>query len=174
VATPEPTSAGRRGPELRNAWRRWSSTQQVDETRDHVPRGSTGAHLSNEVRSGAAGHLVAPKSTFTGSCDLKLQLTWQRVDTRPALYLYLELIYGGRCRQLLLAFLYRSLNPQLMEITMVFAPRCAKRTCKWIVSPTLPPSHVASLRVTTPSIESSQVLDPCAFVLEELFWTDGG
>jgi hypothetical protein len=27
VAAPEPTSAGRRGPELRNAWRRQSSTQ---------------------------------------------------------------------------------------------------------------------------------------------------
>jgi hypothetical protein len=36
VATPEPTSAGRRGPELRNAWRRRSSTQQRDEARGHV------------------------------------------------------------------------------------------------------------------------------------------
>jgi hypothetical protein len=36
VATPEPTSAGRRGPELRNVCRHHSSTQQGDEAQGHV------------------------------------------------------------------------------------------------------------------------------------------
>jgi hypothetical protein len=36
VAAPEPTSAGRRGPELRNAWWRQSSTQYGDDARGHV------------------------------------------------------------------------------------------------------------------------------------------
>jgi hypothetical protein len=72
VAAPEPTSAGRRGPELRNTWRCRSSTQQGDETRDHGPRGSTGAHLSKEVRSGAAGHMAAPEPTSIGRCGPKI------------------------------------------------------------------------------------------------------
>jgi hypothetical protein len=74
VAASEPTSAGRRGPELRNTWQRWSSTQQGGEARGHVTRGSTGAHLSKEVRSGATGHGVAPEPTSVGRCGPKLQL----------------------------------------------------------------------------------------------------
>jgi hypothetical protein len=72
VAAPEPTSTGRRGLELRYAWRRRSSTQQGDETRGHGARGSTGAHLSKEVRSGAVGHMAAPEPTSTGRCGPKL------------------------------------------------------------------------------------------------------
>jgi hypothetical protein len=53
VAAPEPTLAGRRGPKMRNTWHRRSSTQQVGKTRGHETCGSTGAHLSREVRSGA-------------------------------------------------------------------------------------------------------------------------
>jgi hypothetical protein len=67
------------------------------------PRGSTGAHLSKEVRSGAAGHVAALKPTSTERCCLKLQLTWQRLDARPAPCLDLELVCGGTrssgCRQ---------------------------------------------------------------------------
>jgi hypothetical protein len=44
-------------------------------TRSHGTRGSTGAHLGREVRSGAAGHVVAPEPTSAERCDLKLQLT---------------------------------------------------------------------------------------------------
>jgi hypothetical protein len=103
VAAPEPTSTGRRGPELRNVWLRRSSTQQGDEDRGHGPRGSTGAHLSKEVRSGAAGHVVAPELTSAGRCGPKLQLAWQRMDARPAPCLDLELVCGGTrfsgCRQ---------------------------------------------------------------------------
>jgi hypothetical protein len=51
VAAPEPTSIGRRGPELRNK-------------------------LSREVRSGAVGHMAAPELTSAGRCDPKLQLAW--------------------------------------------------------------------------------------------------
>jgi hypothetical protein len=75
VAAPEPTSAGRRGPKLRNAWQRRSLTQQGDEARGHGPRGSTGAHLNKEVRSGAVEHVAAPKPTSAGRCGPKLQLT---------------------------------------------------------------------------------------------------
>jgi hypothetical protein len=47
-----------------------------------------------EVRSGTARHMVAPEVTSAGRCDLKLPLTWQRVDTRSAPYLNLELVSG--------------------------------------------------------------------------------
>jgi hypothetical protein len=94
VAAPEPTSTGRQGPELRNAWRRRSSTQQEDEAQGHGPRGSTGAHLSKEVRSRATGHMAAPEPTSVGRYSLKLQLMWQHVDARPAPCLNLELVCG--------------------------------------------------------------------------------
>jgi hypothetical protein len=103
MAAPELTSAGRRGPELRNAWRRRSSTHQGDEAQGHGPRGSTGAHLSKEARSGAMGHAVALKPTSVGRCGPKLQLTWQRMDARPTPCLHLEIVCGGTrssgCRQ---------------------------------------------------------------------------
>jgi hypothetical protein len=103
MAAPEPTSAKRRGPELRNTWQRRSSTQQGGEARGHVTRGSTGAHLSKEVRSGAAGHVVVPEPTSAERCGPKLQLAWQRVNARPAPCLDLELVCGGTrssgCRQ---------------------------------------------------------------------------
>jgi hypothetical protein len=69
-----------------------------------VTRGSTRAHLSKEVRSRAAGHMVAPEPTSAERCGLKLQLVWQRVDARPTTCLDLELICGGTrssgCRQM--------------------------------------------------------------------------
>jgi hypothetical protein len=103
VAALEPTSTGRRGPELRNVWRRQSSTQQGDKAQGHGPHGSTGAHLSKEVMSGAVGHMVAPKPTSAERYGSKLQLMWQRVDTHLAPCLDLELVCGGirssGCRQ---------------------------------------------------------------------------
>jgi hypothetical protein len=74
-------------PELRNAWWRRSSTQQGDEAQSHGPCGSTGAHLSKEVRPRAAGHVVAPEPTSTGRCGPKLHLARQRVDACPAPWL---------------------------------------------------------------------------------------
>jgi hypothetical protein len=74
VAALEPTLVGRQGLKLRNTWQRQSSTQQGGEARGHRARGSTGAHLSNVVRSGAVGHVAASKPTSTGRCGLKLQL----------------------------------------------------------------------------------------------------
>jgi hypothetical protein len=47
------------------------------------------------VRSGTAGHAVASEPTSAGRCGLKIQLTWQRVDTRYAPCLDLELVCGG-------------------------------------------------------------------------------
>jgi hypothetical protein len=72
VAAPEPTSVGRRGPELRNMWQDWSSTQQGGEARGHVTHGSTEAHLSKEVMSGVVGHVVALEPTSAGRCGPKL------------------------------------------------------------------------------------------------------
>jgi hypothetical protein len=121
MAASEPISVGRRGPELSNTWQRWSSplreaepramghmaapepTQQGGEAWGHETRGSTGVHLSKEVRSGVAGYVVAPEPTSAGRCGPKLQLTWQRVNARPAPCLDLELVCGGSrssvCRQ---------------------------------------------------------------------------
>jgi hypothetical protein len=60
--------------------------------RGHGTRGSTGTHLSREVRSETAGHVAAPERTSGGRCGPKLQLKWQRVDVRPTTYLDLEFI----------------------------------------------------------------------------------
>jgi hypothetical protein len=92
VAAPEPTSVGWRGLELRNTWQCRSSTQQGGKAQGHRPRDSTGAHLSKEVRSRAAGHVTAPEPTSVGRCGPKLQLAWQRVDAHPAPCLDLELV----------------------------------------------------------------------------------
>jgi hypothetical protein len=74
----------------------WSAgyRQQGSEVRGHGPRGSTGAHLSKEVRSGVAGHVAPPEPTSAGRCGPKLQLVWQHVDARTVPYLDLELICG--------------------------------------------------------------------------------
>jgi hypothetical protein len=76
VATPEPTSVGRRGPELRNTWHRRSSTQQGGETQGHRTHGSTGAHLGRKARSGTAGHMKVPELTSIGRRGWVLQGTW--------------------------------------------------------------------------------------------------
>jgi hypothetical protein len=55
---------------------------------------NTGCY-SNEARSRAMGHMAAPEPTSAGRCGLNLQLTWQRVDARPAPCLDLELVCGG-------------------------------------------------------------------------------
>jgi hypothetical protein len=59
-----------------------------------MTRGSTGAHLSKEVRSGAVGHVAAPEPTSVGRCGLNLQLAWQHVVAHPTPYLDLELVCG--------------------------------------------------------------------------------
>jgi hypothetical protein len=78
VAALEPTSTGRRGPEQRDTWQRWSSPQQGGEVWGRGTRGSIGAHLSREARSGAVGHMVAPEPTLSGRRCLRPRDTWQR------------------------------------------------------------------------------------------------
>jgi hypothetical protein len=95
VAASEPTSVGRRGPELSNMWHHPSLTQQVCEVRGHGTRDSIRAHLSKEVMSGATGHVVALEPTSVGRYGPKLQLTWQRVDAHHTSCLDLELVCGG-------------------------------------------------------------------------------
>jgi hypothetical protein len=87
--------SGRQSPEPWDTWQRRSSPRQGGEVRSYGPRGSTGAYLSKEVRSGAAGHMAALKPTSAGRCGPPLQLTWQCVDARPTPCLVLELVCGG-------------------------------------------------------------------------------
>jgi hypothetical protein len=62
----EPTSIGKRGPELRDTWQRRSSSQQGGEVRVRETRGNAGAHLDREARSRVAGHVAAPEPTSAG------------------------------------------------------------------------------------------------------------
>jgi hypothetical protein len=55
VATPEPTSVGRRGTELRNT--RQYRSSPLREVRPGQ-RGRTGAHLDRKARSGAEKHMA--------------------------------------------------------------------------------------------------------------------
>jgi hypothetical protein len=79
VVVTEPTSVGRRGPELRDTWQCQSSplgeaesgamghvavlelSSRGGRTRSHGTCGSAGAHVSREVRSGAEECVVAPE-----------------------------------------------------------------------------------------------------------------
>jgi hypothetical protein len=81
VAAPEPTSVGRRGPELRNTWQRWSSPlgEADPGVMGHVAASEPrrGPELRNtwqrrisllgETEPGAMGHVVAPEPTLVGS-----------------------------------------------------------------------------------------------------------
>jgi hypothetical protein len=86
--------SGRQSLEPWDTWQRQSPPRQGGEVQSYGPCGSTRAHLNKEVRSGAMGHIAAPKPTSTGRCGLPLQLTWQRVDACPVPCLDLELVCG--------------------------------------------------------------------------------
>jgi hypothetical protein len=58
-------------------------------------RGDPGAAPGWAAGAGAAGHVAAPKPTSAGRRGPELQFAWRRMDTRPALYLDLELVCGG-------------------------------------------------------------------------------
>jgi hypothetical protein len=87
--------SGRQSPKPWDTWQHGSSPRQGGKYRSRETRGSAGAHLSKEVRSRAAGHMVAPEPTSAGRCGPKLQLMWQCMDARPAPCLDLELVCGG-------------------------------------------------------------------------------
>jgi hypothetical protein len=72
VAAPKPTSAGRCGPETLDKWQHQSSLQLGGEAWSHFTRGSVGAHLSREARSGAIGHVAASEPISTGRSGLEL------------------------------------------------------------------------------------------------------
>jgi hypothetical protein len=59
VATPEPSSAVRRGPEPQDTWQHRSPARQRGEVWGCKTHGSTGALLGREARSGAVGHAAA-------------------------------------------------------------------------------------------------------------------
>jgi hypothetical protein len=73
---------------------------QGGEVWGHGTRGSAGAQLYGEVRSGdgghvATGHVTTTEPTTVRRCGPKLQLTWHRVDAHPTPYIDLELVCGG-------------------------------------------------------------------------------
>jgi hypothetical protein len=57
-------------------------------------RGGPGATSGWAAGAGAVGHVAAPKPTSAERRGPELQLAWQRVDTRPAPCLDLELVWG--------------------------------------------------------------------------------
>jgi hypothetical protein len=58
-------------------------------------RGGPGAASGWAAGAGAAGHVAAPVPTSAGRQGPELQLAWQRVYTRSAPCLDLELVCGG-------------------------------------------------------------------------------
>jgi hypothetical protein len=69
-------------------------SSQGGRARSHGARGSAGAHLNREMRSGAEEHGVTLEPTSAGRCGLKLQFAWQCVNASSVSYLDLELVYG--------------------------------------------------------------------------------
>jgi hypothetical protein len=67
MAASELNSARRRGPGPRDTWQHRSPPRQEGEVRGCRTRGSTGAHLDREERSGATGYVAARGCT---SCSL--------------------------------------------------------------------------------------------------------
>jgi hypothetical protein len=60
-----------------DTWQRWSPSPLGGEVRSHMTRGSVGAHLSREARSGAVGHVAAPEPTSAERRGLEPEDTWQ-------------------------------------------------------------------------------------------------
>jgi hypothetical protein len=87
--------SGSQSSEPWDTWQHRSSPRQGGKDRSWETRGSAGVHFSKEARSGAVGNMVVPEPTSVGRFDPKLQLTWQRVDARPAPCVDLELVCEG-------------------------------------------------------------------------------
>jgi hypothetical protein len=76
-------------------WQHRSPPGQIGEVRGHGTRGSVGARLDRELRSGAVGCVIAPEPITTGRLGSRLQDTWQHVHARPAPCLDLKPVCGG-------------------------------------------------------------------------------
>jgi hypothetical protein len=68
VATPDPSRAGMRGPELWDMWRRRSPPERGGEIRSHRMSGGARALLNGAVGSGATRHVAACGHTRHASC----------------------------------------------------------------------------------------------------------
>jgi hypothetical protein len=95
VVAPELPLSGSQSPEPWDTWQHRSSPHQGGKVWSRGTRGSARAHLSKEVRSGVAGHVVAPEPTSAGRCGPKLQLMWQHMDARSPPCLDLEPVCRG-------------------------------------------------------------------------------
>jgi hypothetical protein len=79
----------------RHTWRPQSCPGLGSGSWSHRTRGGPGAASGWAAGAGAAGHVAAPAPTSAGRRGPELQLTWQRVYTRSAPCLDLELVCGG-------------------------------------------------------------------------------
>jgi hypothetical protein len=50
----------------RDVWQHRDPPWSGGRVKSHRTRGSTGAHLNQEMRSGAVGHVAAPEPTLAG------------------------------------------------------------------------------------------------------------
>jgi hypothetical protein len=66
VVVPEPTLAGRRGPEPLDMWQHQSPPRLGSGVRSRKAHGSVGAQLNREAGSRAVRHVAAPESISTG------------------------------------------------------------------------------------------------------------
>jgi hypothetical protein len=78
VAMPDPSRAGRRGPELRGTWQRRSPPDQGGMLRSYGTCGNTGALPSKDAGYGAVGHVATPEPSQSGRQAPELRDMWQR------------------------------------------------------------------------------------------------
>jgi hypothetical protein len=95
VAAPELPRAGQRELEPQGTWWPRSCPSLGSGSWSRRTRGGPGAASGWAAGAEAAGHVAAPKPTSVGRRGPELQLAWQRVDTRLAPCLDLELVCGG-------------------------------------------------------------------------------
>jgi hypothetical protein len=75
--------------------KRRSPPQLGGEVLSYRTHGSTGAHLSGEMRSRGIGHVAAPEPTLAGRQSLELYGTWQHVGAHLATCLVLKPVREG-------------------------------------------------------------------------------
>jgi hypothetical protein len=75
-------------------WQRRSPHGQRSKVQGHETRGSTGARLDREARSGAVRHVGVSEPISIGRLGSGLQGTWQCVDVCTAPFLDLKPVYG--------------------------------------------------------------------------------
>jgi hypothetical protein len=76
-------------------WQCSSPPQLGGKVRNRGVCGNAGAHLSQEVRSGAIGHMAALEPISAGRRGPEPEGTWQHVDAHPSTCLDVKLVCRG-------------------------------------------------------------------------------